>query len=400
MSNLGSDPNAGKSGEQPVTVGSAARATSPFVIAAVLGLLGIGLFLYLNARRTAATDSLVTPAADQTMAAAPPPPLEIAPRPPVPPVAVPVVPPPTPAPAVLVAPPPPDDTVQRLHAPTVVVDLQTGRTAAIPAPASGPPATLAGQGGPSKLATADKPDATAGAVAGAAGAAALGAANAAAPAMAGGNGGLLNANEQFAAHASDAMPEPAIATQMSNLGTTITQGATIPAVLETAVSSDLPGFTRAIVSRDVLGFDGKNVLIPRGSRVIGQYRNALSLGQERVFVIWTRVIRPDGVTVQIGSPGDDALGRGGLTGDVNTHFFARFGGSILLSVLNAGVAAVAGTPSTTISIGSPAAAAGAAATASIPTDTNILPTISVKQGAPIDIFVARDLDFSTVQPVK
>jgi type IV secretion system protein VirB10 len=223
------------------------------------------------------------------------------------------------------------------------------------------------------------------------------------PLLAGTSGGT--SNEQFAAHVSEAPPEPAVASQMGNLGTIITQGATIPAVLETAINSDLPGYTRAIVSRDVLGFDGKNILIPRGSRVIGQYRNAMSQGQSRVFIIWTRIIRPDGVTVQIGSPGDDALGRGGLSGEVNTHFFSRFGGAILLSVLaaglNAGVAAIAGTPSTVISIGSPAAAAGTAATATVPSGTdNILPTIKVKQGAEINIFVARDLDFSSVNPVK
>ena len=187
---------------------------------------------------------------------------------------------------------------------------------------------------------------------------------------------------------------------MTNLETTVTQGTIIPAVMETAINSDLPGFTRAVVSRDVRAFDGKTVLIPRGSRVIGEYRSALSLGQSRVFVIWSRVIRPDGVTVQIGSPGGDALGRGGLDGDVDSHFFARFGGAILLSILNVGTAAVAGTPSTQISIGSPAAAAGAAASASLPTTSDILPTISVQQGVTVNIFVARDLDFSNVKPVK
>ena len=108
----------------------------------------------------------------------------------------------------------------------------------------------------------------------------------------------------------------------------------IPAVLETALDSDLPGYTRAVVSRDVRGFDGSTVLIPRGSRLIGQYKSGVALGQSRVFVIWTRVIRPDGVSVQIGSPATDPLGRAGLDGKVDNHFFTRFGGSILLSVMN------------------------------------------------------------------
>jgi type IV secretion system protein VirB10 len=212
-------------------------------------------------------------------------------------------------------------------------------------------------------------------------------------------GGAFGANEQFAARASEAQPQASVATQLTHLNATITQGATIPAILETALNSDLPGYTRAVVSRDVRGFDGKAVLIPRGSRLIGQYRSALSLGQSRVFVIWTRVIRPDGVSVQIGSPGGDALGRGGLTGDVDSHFFARFGGAVLLSVLNTGLTAAAGAPSTQVVIGSPSAAIGAAANAVVPTGENILPTIKVDQGAPITIFVARDLDFSVVNPV-
>ena len=131
---------------------------------------------------------------------------------------------------------------------------------------------------------------------------------------------------------------------MRGRSTIVAQGAIIPAVLETALDSDLPGFARAVVSRDVRSFDGQSVLIPRGSRLIGQYKSAVSQGATRAFVIWTRIIRSDGVSIQIGSPGEDALGRAGLTGEVNRRFFARFGGSILLSVLNAGVASVARSP--------------------------------------------------------
>ncbi|MGQ4828530.1 TrbI/VirB10 family protein, partial [Enterococcus faecalis] len=79
-------------------------------------------------------------------------------------------------------------------------------------------------------------------------------------------------------------------------------------------NSDLPGFVRAVVSRDVTGFDGNRVLIPAGSRLIGQYRSGLAAGQSRAFVIWTRMIRPDGVSVALGSPVTDTLGRAGLGG--------------------------------------------------------------------------------------
>ena len=345
------------------------RSTNLAVIVGAFALLAVALFLLLNGRRSEQEASLVTPAAtthSATAAPAQPPPLQVvsAPQPTQPPPAA-------LAPQVPITPiqaAPTTDLSQNLKSPAVVVDLQAG----LPAPA---PAQVASQ---NRSATDTSSDALH---------------------SASGAGGSFGANQQFAAEASASQPEAAVATQMTHLSATISQGATIPGVLETAVNSDLPGYTRAVVSRDVRSFDGKAVLIPRGSRLIGQYRSALSLGQSRVFIIWTRVIRPDGVSVQIGSPGDDALGRGGLTGEVNSHFFTRFGGAVLLSVLNTGLAAVAGTPSTQVVIGSPAAAVGAAASAVVPTGENVLPTIQVDQGAAITIFVARDLDFSIVKPV-
>ena len=208
----------------------------------------------------------------------------------------------------------------------------------------------------------------------------------------------LTDSEQFAERVGDEAPARARATTLRNLSALAPQGTIIPGVLETAINSDLPGFTRAVVSRDVLSFDGRAVLIPRGSRLIGQYKSAVALGQSRAFIIWTRVLRPDGVSIQIGSPGTDALGRGGLEGDVDRHFFRRFSGSILLSVLSAGVASLGDTPSTQISIGSPGAAAGLASSAV--QGEKISPTIKVPQGEAIRIFVSRDLDFSGVDPIR
>lgn len=205
----------------------------------------------------------------------------------------------------------------------------------------------------------------------------------------------LNPDERFADRVSLDEAAPAKATAMRNLDATVPQGAVIPAVMETAINSDLPGLARAMVTRDVKSFDGSTVLIPRGSRVIGQYKSGVALGASRVFVIWTRVIRPDGVTIQIGSPAADPLGRGGLEGKVDRHFFTRFGGSILMSVLNAGVAAVSNVRTNSqIYIGSAAEAANAASAVK-PSTTS--PTIQTPQGAPVTIFVARDLDFSGVR---
>src|SRR3546814_3658585 len=120
---------------------------------------------------------------------------------------------------------------------------------------------------------------------------------------------------------------------MSNRSTTVPQGTLIPAVLETAFNSTGSGFARALVQRDIYGFDGARVLIPRGSRLIGEYASDTSPGQKRAFVTWTRLIRPDGVTIALASPTTDPVGVGGVRAKVDSHFFERFAGSFLQSAM-------------------------------------------------------------------
>jgi len=166
-------------------------------------------------------------------------------------------------------------------------------------------------------------------------------------------------------------------------------------VLETAINSDLPGQVRAVVSRDVPGFDGTRVLIPRGSRLIGQYSNGVALGQSRAFVIWTRMLRSDGVSVQLGSAGTDELGTAGLGGKVNSHFLRRFGAATLLSVVTAGLDYIGGGGrggGSTVVVGS-SGQANQLATVALQREIDIPPTIRVAQGTPVRVFVAKDLDF-------
>ncbi|MBX3483723.1 type IV secretion system protein VirB10 [Phenylobacterium sp.] len=206
-------------------------------------------------------------------------------------------------------------------------------------------------------------------------------------------------DERFAARVIGASGDVAHAGQMRDLGRTVPQGTVIAAVLETAINSDLPGSVRGVVSRDVRSFDGSRVLIPRGSRLVGQYKSAAAIGQTRAFVVWSRIISPTGVTIDVGSPGTDRLGRGGLDGEVDTHFFRRFGASILLSVVSAGSQALANSATngnnTTFVIASPAQANQVASIA-LQKQMDIPDTIKVAQGVPVQVFVARDLDFSAV----
>ncbi len=185
---------------------------------------------------------------------------------------------------------------------------------------------------------------------------------------------------------------PAQARPMTNPSTTVTEGTLIPAILETAINTDVPGYVRAVVSQDVRSFDGKRVLVPRSSRLIGQYQAGVEQGQRRAYVIWTRLIRPDGVSVNLASPAVGFDGTTGLEGDVNSHFFKRFGSGLLLSVVG-GLGALA-----TGGVGGVIVAGGAqgAANSAVQAQGQISPTIRVRMGEPIRVFTARDLDFSTV----
>lgn len=206
------------------------------------------------------------------------------------------------------------------------------------------------------------------------------------PAATGAPGG----NDDFASRIGGVGGSAATATASIDPKTTVTQGTLIPAVLETAIDTDVPGYVRAVVSADVRSFDGSRVLVPRSSRLIGQYKSGLQAGQKRAYVIWTRLIRPDGVSVNIASPAVAFSGETGLGGKVDNHFFERFGSAMLLSVVG-GLSAIGGNAGVVIASGGQSAAAAA-----VGQTAQIGPTVRVRQGEPIRVFTARDLDFSKV----
>ena len=181
---------------------------------------------------------------------------------------------------------------------------------------------------------------------------------------------------------------PAVARTDIDPATTVSQGTMIPAILETAIDTDVPGYVRAVVSQDVRSFDGRRVLVPRSSRLVGQYQSGLQAGQKRAYVIWTRLIRPDGVSVALASPATGFDGRTGLTGEVDSHFFQRFGSAMLLSVIGGLTTVASGGASVVLGGGQ-----NAASTA-LQQNGQISPTVRVRQGEPIRVFTARDLDFS------
>jgi type IV secretion system protein VirB10 len=221
--------------------------------------------------------------------------------------------------------------------------------------------------------------------------------------LGGGMGGGESSNDgnlAFAAAQANTDVDTAHAIKLQHPEMLIAQGTMIAGILETAIQSDLPGMLRAIVSEDIYGFDGTELLIPRGSRLIGRYKSGLVRGQVRVFVMWNRILRTDGVSINLGSYGTDDLGRSGLDGDLDTHFLERFGSSILLSMIDTGMQIGANSldnqNSSTVAIESGQDVSSAAQVA-LENSIAIPPTIHVDQGKRIKVFVSKDLDFSTIE---
>lgn len=186
----------------------------------------------------------------------------------------------------------------------------------------------------------------------------------------------------------------------------ITKGTFLDCALETAISSDVPGMTSCRITRDVYSTSGKVLLLERGSRIVGQYQSGLQRGQARIFVLWTRVETPNGVVVTLDSPGTDALGRSGHSGYIDSHFWERFGGAIMLSLIDdvgtwvANEAAPNDGGNNQIQFGSTAEAAQNSAGIALENSINIPPTLVKHQGDHINVFVARDLDFRGVYDLK
>ena len=212
-----------------------------------------------------------------------------------------------------------------------------------------------------------------------------------------GNSQFLNQQNDITSVTAKKLPHPRL---------TIPAGEMIPATMETAINSELAGMVRAITTRDVYSLEGNNLLIPKGSTLVGPFNAAVTQGQSRIFVVWNRVQMPNGVIVSLNSPSTDGIGRTGQAADyINTHFIERFGTSALLSVLGGYTAAggVNGQDEYNSMSQYRMNIAGSFQRASSQTlqqDMTIAPTLQVNQGTQINVFVAHDLDFYQVTVKK
>lgn len=188
---------------------------------------------------------------------------------------------------------------------------------------------------------------------------------------------------------------------MANQSMTIAQGTMIPCGTATELDTTVPGQVKCIVSRDVYSADQSVVLIDKGAVVTGQMNGGIKDGQARVFVLWERARNSDGVIVNLDSGGTNSLGSAGIPGQVDSHFWERFRGAIFISVLSDSLQAMAnsvnnGSNNQTVSLDTTENSADQLATEALRATINIPPTLYDQHGDSVSIFVARDLDFSSV----
>ena len=114
------------------------------------------------------------------------------------------------------------------------------------------------------------------------------------------------------------------------------EGAFIHAILKEAINSELGGIVRATVQRNIYGAEGRLVLIPSGSKVIGRYKPVEHAGQERIMIFWHRIVTPDGININtVDAETTDQMGRSGVTGKINRKYLKRYGMTFMISLLSA-----------------------------------------------------------------
>jgi len=202
--------------------------------------------------------------------------------------------------------------------------------------------------------------------------------------------------------------EVAFAQPIYNPDTLLVRGTYIRCVMETRIVTDLPGFTSCIVTEPTYSINGRRLLLPKGSKISGRYQNE-NINGPRVSVIWDRITTPNGIDVNMASPGIDNLGGAGHPGDFNAHWGSRIASALMISLISDAfkyAAAKNGPESTTITnsgneIQQPyesntARAMERLANQALDKSINRPPTVTINQGTIVNVYVAKDVDFSSV----
>lgn len=185
------------------------------------------------------------------------------------------------------------------------------------------------------------------------------------------------------------------------------RGTYIRCVLETRIVSDIPGFTSCVVTEPVYSVNGRRLLLPKGSKVLGKYDTEPN--GPRIAVIWDRIVTPTGIDVSMASPGVDNLGGAGHPGYLDEHWGQRITSALMISLFADAfkyAAAQNGPSTTTVSNGglavqSPFESYTAQtlqnlAGQAVRRNANRPDTVTINQGTVVNVYVAKDVDFSAV----
>lgn len=190
----------------------------------------------------------------------------------------------------------------------------------------------------------------------------------------------------------------------------LVRGTYLRCVLETRIVTDVPGFTSCIVTEPIYSINGRTLLLPKGSKILGQYDQGADIA--RVAVVWDRIITPTGIDVSMSSPGVDGLGGAGHPGDYDGHWASKITSALLISLISdafSWAAAEHGPPATATVVGpggttvieQPFESATARsmerlANQALQRSASRPGTVTINQGTVVNVYVARDVDFSGV----
>lgn len=179
------------------------------------------------------------------------------------------------------------------------------------------------------------------------------------------------------------------------------RGSQLSCALKTRIVTTYPGLVMCQLTGDVYSSNGRTLLLRRGSMFFGEQKQAVVQGSNRLFVSWSSVDTPEFVTVRLDALGTDTLGASGLEGFIDTHDWPRFKNAIMLSVLRdslatAGNAASGSNSNASVTYDNSTNSVEDMATTALKRDINIPDTGYINQGALVNIFVPRNVDFSTV----
>ena len=224
---------------------------------------------------------------------------------------------------------------------------------------------------------------------------------------------VVDPNVQWTRDLASEKPAPTMLPRKIQSKLVLTQGTVIPAVLMRTLISDLPGEVVAQTSVDVFdSFEGRTLLIPKGSILVGLYSNNVAMGQSRLLFAFQRLIMPNGYTFDLpAAAGMDSSGASGVTGDVDNHFFKMFGSSLLVALLadriernappatqtqgSAGIPGLVGASAATAARGAGGQVLLDVSRTILDRNRNIPPTITIEAGTRLNVQVAGDMEFPT-----